>query len=269
MSNVIAAACRSKVSSDKVGAKSLIAAPLLHESRLVGLLIVHQCEGAREWRPSDVQLVTAIADQLAIAITHAHLFAQVRHQAITDGLTNLYNHVYFKNRLKEELKLADRKGTSCSLVMIDLDKLKYINDNFGHPIGDAAIRQVSSILKTILRSGDTAARYGGEEFGVILPETSLLEAALIADRICTQIRNSHVPGLGRITASLGAATYPKQAMSAEELVEKLTARCTNRSIAVAIRQTFTNRKKAKLTCQASNTASDSNLQTLWTLSSSI
>lgn len=205
---------------DKVGAKSLIAAPLLHESRLVGLLIVHQCEGAREWRPSDVQLVTAIADQLAIAITHAHLFAQVRHQAITDGLTNLYNHVYFKNRLKEELKLADRKGTSCSLVMIDLDKLKYINDNFGHPIGDAAIRQVSSILKTILRSGDTAARYGGEEFGVILPETSLLEAALIADRICTQIRNSHVPGLGRITASLGAATYPKQAMSAEELVEK-------------------------------------------------
>lgn len=205
---------------DKCEAKSLIAAPLLHESRLVGLLIVHQCAEAREWRPIDVQLVTAIADQLAIAITHAHLFAQVRHQAITDGLTGLYNHVYFKNRLKEELKLADRKGTSCSLVMIDLDKLKYINDNFGHPIGDAAIRQVSSILKTILRSGDTAARYGGEEFAVILPETSLLEAALIADRLCTQIRNSHVPGLGRITASLGAATYPKQAMSPEELVDK-------------------------------------------------
>ncbi|MBX9671155.1 MAG: diguanylate cyclase [Candidatus Obscuribacterales bacterium] len=204
----------------KVGSRSLIAAPLLHESRLVGLLIVHQCSDEREWRTIDIQLVTAIADQLAIAITHAHLFAQVRHQAITDGLTGLYNHVYFKNRLKEELKLADRKGTSCSLVMIDLDKLKFINDNFGHPVGDAAIRQVSSILKTVLRSGDTAARYGGEEFAVILPETSLLEAALIADRLCTQIRNCHVPGLGRITASLGAATYPKQALSPEELVEK-------------------------------------------------
>ncbi len=203
-----------------VGSRSLIAAPLLHESRLVGLLIVHQCNGEREWRSIDIQLVTAIADQLAIAITHAHLFAQVRHQAITDGLTSLYNHVYFKNRLKEELKLADRKGTSCSLVMIDLDKLKFINDNFGHPVGDAAIRQVATILKTILRSGDTAARYGGEEFAVILPETSLLEAALIADRLCTQIRNCHVPGLGRITASLGAATYPKQALSPEELVEK-------------------------------------------------
>ncbi len=204
----------------KVGAKSLIAAPLLHESRLVGLLIVHQCSGDREWQQMDIQLVTAIADQLAIAITHAHLFAQVRHQAITDGLTSLYNHVYFKNRLKEELKLADRKGTSCSLVMIDLDKLKMINDNYGHPVGDQAIRKIAEILKTILRSGDTAARYGGEEFAVILPETSLLEAALIADRLCTQIRNAHVPGLGRITASLGAATYPKQAISAEELVER-------------------------------------------------
>ncbi len=202
-----------------VQSKSLIAAPLLHEHRLVGLLIVHQCGKTREWKPEDVQLVTAIADQLAIAITHAHLFAQVRQQAITDGLTGLFNHVYFKNRLKEELKLADRKGTACSLIMIDLDKLKEINDNYGHPVGDAAIRMVASILKTILRSGDTAARYGGEEFAVILPETSLLEAALIANRLCTQVASSNVPGLGRITASLGAASYPKQANSWEELVE--------------------------------------------------
>ena len=202
-----------------IHSKSLIAAPLLHENRLVGLLIVHQCSRTREWKPSDVQLVTSIADQLAIAITHAHLFAQVRHQAITDGLTGLYNHVYFKNRLSEELKLADRKGTTCSLIMIDLDKLKQINDNFGHPVGDAAIRAIASILKTILRSGDTAARYGGEEFAVILPETSLLEAALIADRIRVQIRSCHVPGLGQITASLGAASYPKQANCKEELIE--------------------------------------------------
>jgi diguanylate cyclase (GGDEF)-like protein len=95
-----------------------------------------------------------------------------------------------------------------------------INDNYGHPVGDSAIRQVASILKTILRSGDTPARYGGEEFGVILPETSLFEAALIADRICSQIRNSHVPGLGRITVSIGAASFPKQAGSVAELVER-------------------------------------------------
>ena len=204
---------------DTVSSQSMIAAPLLHENRLVGLLMVHQCDSVRTWDSSEIQLVAAIADQVAIAITHAHLFAQVKHQAITDGLTGLYNHIYFKNRLCEEIRLAKRKNTSCSLLMIDLDKLKLINDKFGHPVGDAAIRQIGAILKTLLRSGDTAARYGGEEFAIILPETSLLEAALIADRLCSQIRNTPVPGLGRITTSIGVASYPKHAMEMAELIE--------------------------------------------------
>ena len=205
---------------DHCSSQSLIAAPLLNENRLVGVLIVHQCNKLRQWKPSEIQLVNAIADQVAIAITHAHLFAQVKHQAITDGLTGLYNHIYFKNRLNEELRLAQRKGTACSLLMIDLDKLKLINDKFGHPVGDAAIRQIAAILKTLLRSGDTAARYGGEEFGIILPDTSLLEAALIADRLCAQIRGTPVPGLGRITTSIGAAAYPKHASNMDDLVER-------------------------------------------------
>lgn len=203
-----------------VGSQSLIAAPLVNENQLLGVLIVHQCEKARVWSEHETKLVAAIADQLTVAIAHAQLFAQVRHQAITDGLTGLYNHVYFKNRLTEELRTAERKGMPVSLIMIDLDKLKVINDTHGHPVGDAAIRQIGAILKTLLRSGDTAARYGGEEFGIILPETSLLEAALIADRLCSQIRNTHVPGLGKITASLGTACYPKQARSSSELIEK-------------------------------------------------
>ncbi len=205
---------------DQVGGKSLIAAPLINDNQLVGVLIVHQCSETRLWRETEANLVGAVADQLSVAIAHAQLFAQVRHQAITDGLTGLYNHVYFKNRLSEELRMAERKGSSVSLIMIDLDKLKMINDTYGHPVGDAAIRQIAAILKTLLRSGDTAARYGGEEFGIILPETSLLEAALIADRLCSQIRNSQVPVLGKITASLGTASYPKQARSSSELIER-------------------------------------------------
>ncbi len=203
-----------------IGSQSLIAAPLLNENQLMGVLIVHQCSSLRQWSEHEIRLVSAIADQLAVAIAHAQLFAQVRHQAITDGLTGLYNHVYFKNRLTEELRTAERKGQPVSLIMIDLDKLKVINDTHGHPVGDSAIRQIGAILKTLLRSGDTAARYGGEEFGIILPETSLLEAALIADRLCSQIRNTHVPGLGKITASLGTACYPKQARNSSELIEK-------------------------------------------------
>ncbi len=205
---------------NQIESKSLIAAPLLSENRMIGLLLVHQCQTARIWKAREFQLVATIADQLAIAVTHAHLFAQVKHQAITDGLTGLYNQVYFKNRLAEEIRLASRKGTPCSLIMIDLDRLKQINDHFGHLIGDAAIRQVSSILKAILRSGDTAARYGGEEFSIILPETTLLEAALIADRLCTHIAQSHVAGLGRITASIGIASFPQQAKDMGDLIEK-------------------------------------------------
>ena len=200
--------------------KSLIAAPLVSGSRIVGLLVVHQCDAARTWRTGEIQLVAAVADQLAVAVTHAHLYAQVKFQAITDGLTGLYNYIHFKNRLAEELKLANRKGLPCSLLMLDLDRLKQINDTYGHPVGDAAIRHTANVLKTTLRSGDTAARYGGEEFAVILPETSLLEAALIGDRLCTQIAAANIPGLGQVTISLGAACYPRQAKDVGDLINK-------------------------------------------------
>ena len=104
--------------------------------------------------------------------------------------------------------------------MLDLDKLKQINDTYGHPVGDAAIRQVSIALKSLLRSGDTAARYGGEEFAIILPETPLSEAVLIADRLRRNINRNPVPGLGHISASIGAASFPNQASALEDLIDK-------------------------------------------------
>ncbi len=203
-----------------VGSRSLIAAPLMRDDRVLGILMVHQSSRLRDWQAGEVRLLAALADQLAVAISHAQLFEQVKHQSITDGLTSLYNHIYFKNRLAEELNRAQRKGTPCSLLMIDLDKLKQINDTYGHPVGDAAIRQVANVLKSLIRSGDTAARYGGEEFAVILPETPLSEAVLIADRLRSNIHRSPVPGLGHISASIGVAAYPYQANGLEALIEK-------------------------------------------------
>ena len=204
----------------KINSRSLIVAPLLQNERLLGILIMHQCTAEREWHAGEIRLAAAIADQLAVAISHAELFAQVKHQAITDGLTGLYNHVYFKNRLAEELRRAHRKGTPCSLLMLDLDKLKQINDTMGHPIGDAAIRQVATVLKNLLRSGDTAARYGGEEFAVILPETPLSEALLIAERLRQNINRNPVPGLGNISTSIGTSFYPVHAETPAELIDK-------------------------------------------------
>lgn len=200
------------------GTKSLIVAPLLDGTRLLGVLMVHQVTSQRRWKPAEVSLVAAIADQVSVAISHAQLFAQVKYQAITDGLTGLYNHVYLKKRLSDELRRAQRKGTPLSLLMLDLDMLKQINDSYGHPVGDAAIRQVSWTLKHLLRSGDTAARYGGEEFAVILPETPLAEAARIAERLCRQVNKHPIAGLGHISVSIGAACYPTQAATLEELV---------------------------------------------------
>ncbi len=205
---------------NKIGSRSLIAAPLLQNERLLGILIMQQCANKREWHAGEIRLAAAIADQLAVAISHAELFAQVKHQAITDGLTGLYNHVYFKNRLAEELRRAHRKEAPCSLLMLDLDKLKLINDTMGHPIGDAAIRQVAIVLKNLLRSGDTAARYGGEEFAVILPDTPLSEALLIAERLRQNINRNPVPGLGNISTSIGASFYPVHAESPAELIDK-------------------------------------------------
>ncbi|MBY0546830.1 MAG: diguanylate cyclase [Candidatus Obscuribacterales bacterium] len=204
----------------RVGTKSVMVAPLLHHDRLLGILMVHQCRALREWQSGEMRLLTAIADQLAVAISHSELFAQVKQQAITDGLTGLFNHIYFKNRLSEELNRAHRKSTPCSLLMLDLDKLKVINDTMGHPIGDAAIRQVATTLKNMLRSGDTAARYGGEEFAVILPDTPVGEALLIAERLRQNIHRSVVPGLGHISTSIGAAVFSSHASSVAELIDK-------------------------------------------------
>jgi diguanylate cyclase (GGDEF)-like protein len=200
--------------------KSLICAPLYEDNRLLGILMVHQSQYARNWKESERNLIAALADQIAITISHRQLFAQVKQQAITDGMTGLYNHIYLKNRLAQEIRRAERKDLPCSLLMIDLDLLKQINDRFGHPIGDTAIRQVAWTLKNVLRSGDTAARYGGEEFAVILPETPLAEAALIAERLCRKVNEQSIPNVGSISISIGAATFPEQAASADELVEK-------------------------------------------------
>lgn len=200
--------------------KSLVSAPLIDGDNLLGILLVHQCQAKRVWQDHEVRLVMSIADQVSVAISHARLFAQVKHQAISDGLTGLYNHVYIKNRIKEEIKRARRKGTTCSLLMVDLDKLKQINDNLGHLMGDTAIKQVARVLKNILRSGDTAARYGGEEFGIILPDTSLNEANLIAERICREVNAQNIPGLGRISVSIGASCYPQQAIDPDDLMIK-------------------------------------------------
>jgi diguanylate cyclase (GGDEF)-like protein len=193
--------------------------PLTYRGSQIGLLAVEDDTPGRNWEDEEILMVKTVSDQLAVAISHARLFRRVQMQAMTDPLTGLYNHRYFRDRLKREIELAVRDEEKVSLILLDLDHLKQINDTKGHLAGDECLRHVANVLKAAVRSTDICARYGGEEFVVILPQCDREEALGVAERIRSMIASSPVEGVGWVTASIGVATYPLGASSSEELIE--------------------------------------------------
>jgi diguanylate cyclase (GGDEF)-like protein len=136
----------------------------------------------------DVELVRVLAGQATAALTNARLYRAIQEQAITDGLTGLYNHRYFYERLAQEFARAQRYGLPLSLLMLDIDDFKAFNDAHGHPAGDVVLREVGRLLSTqIRRDVDVAARYGGEEFAVLLPNTARNGAQVVGDRIAREV----------------------------------------------------------------------------------
>jgi diguanylate cyclase (GGDEF)-like protein len=146
------------------------------------------------------------------------LFEEVEHRARTDFLTGLPNHRFFQATLTTELGRAQRHNHPLSLLIIDLDFLKEVNDRFGHPSGDMVIRTIAETIRNTCREIDFPARYGGEEFTVILPETPLAGAIQAADRIRLRIAAEEFAGIGSITASIGVSCYPVNALSKEDLI---------------------------------------------------
>ena len=130
----------------------------------------------------ELELLQILASQAAVALANAALYRTLERQAVTDGLTGLYNHRYFYERLNQEIARAQRYGLPLSLLMIDIDDFKQFNDRFGHPAGDLVLSEVGSILGTQIRAGiDIAARYGGEEFTIVLPNTARDGAQVVGD----------------------------------------------------------------------------------------
>ena len=142
--------------------------------------------------------------------------------AITDVVTLVRNHRFFQDQLKIEVERANRHGRVLSLIMIDIDHFKAVNDRFGHPAGDAILRQVASRLTEGVRTLDTVSRYGGEEFALILPDTDVEGASLVAGRLREAIASQDF-GLTTITISLGIATLPAHATTSHDLVRKADA----------------------------------------------
>lgn len=197
--------------------KSYIMVPLVSKQTHFGSLLVFS---SRETvSDSELNFLSLFAKQIELAITIADLFQAVKEQAITDGMTGLYNRRYFEEFIKKEATRAERQNQKFTVIGLDLDHLKQINDNYGHNYGDIAIKAIAEVLKNNARSIDIAARLGGEEFNLILPGVDSAGGCIAAERIRKAIAAVELEKIGHITASLGVATYLEHSDDIEELME--------------------------------------------------
>ncbi len=204
---------------DRLSMPGTLEVPISYRNTVIGVLVIEDDRNSRNWEDEELLMVKTVSDQLSVAISHARLFRQVQTQAMTDALTGLFNHGYFQERLDRETKLADRNNDQVSLILLDLDHLKHINDTHGHRTGDAALCHVASIMKATVREVDVCARYGGEEFVVILPQCDRASAIEVAERLRQSISSRPFGIAEQVTASIGVATYPSGAKNKEELIE--------------------------------------------------
>jgi diguanylate cyclase (GGDEF)-like protein len=192
--------------------------PLMHQEQAVGFLLILSDNPSRIWADNEVLLLHTVADQLTVAVNQARLFTEMEQLALTDGLTGCYNRRWFDLQLERDLHLATRMRHSVSLVMIDLDNFKRINDQAGHETGDIALRMLATALRNELRAVDTAVRFGGDEFAVILPQATIEGGLLVAKRLRNRIEQIEVPGYEGMTASFGVATFPQHATNRDNLI---------------------------------------------------
>ena len=197
--------------------KSYILVPLMSKHTHFGSLIVFSSRESIS--DSELNFLNLFAKQIELAITIADLFQAVKEQAITDGMTGLYNRRYFEEYIKKEAERAERQNQKFTVIGLDLDHLKQINDTYGHNYGDIAIKAIAQVLKNNARSIDIAARMGGEEFNLLLPGVDSAGGCIAAERIRKAIAAVELEKIGHITASLGVATYLEHSEDIEDLLE--------------------------------------------------
>ncbi|MBI3994883.1 MAG: diguanylate cyclase, partial [Nitrospirae bacterium] len=206
--------------------KSFISIPLKLDSRTIGVLNISDKITGEVFSEEDLQLLISIGAYASVAIERSRFYQkteELKRISITDSLTGLLNRRYFQERISEEIERSRRHHLPLSLIMIDVDDFKAINDGLGHLVGDEVLKILARCFRNCIRTIDVAARYGGEEFTVILPQTAKADAQTIADRICTEVYRLDLPFARAdqkllLSVSLGLATYPEDAESLEDLV---------------------------------------------------
>ncbi|MCJ7746601.1 MAG: diguanylate cyclase, partial [Desulfobacterales bacterium] len=171
-----------QVMDPRASLKSFFALPLAGEGEIIGCISLNS-DQPNAFDAQDLQFFSVIGYQMTAALKHFERFSSIKDMAIYDTLTNVHNRRYFDERIGAETKKSFSSGTPLSLVMVDIDYFKKVNDTYGHTEGDKVLCKIASLLKNSVRKDDTVARYGGEEFVLILPGAKLEVTSMIAERI--------------------------------------------------------------------------------------
>src|SRR5258706_74796 len=210
----------------KYRTKSFISYPITMRGRKIGVLNVTDKSGGRVFDEVDLSMLEIIGPQIAVALERAEWqerATQFQLMSITDPLTGLLNRRYLEERLTEELNRSKRYSYPMSCLMIDIDDFKSYNDRNGHQAGDVALKITAHALKAALRSADVACRYGVEELCILLPQTSLSEAGVIAERMRQRVAEREYPfgksqPQGNVTVSIGISTLGKYIDTGDKVI---------------------------------------------------
>jgi diguanylate cyclase (GGDEF)-like protein len=198
--------------------EAMITIPLIARGSIKGALNIYRLGEHASFGDDDFELAKRFGDAAALALDNAQIRVRLEHQAQTDPLTGLYNHRAFHERLRQALANASRSHESVTVLMLDIDDFKRVNDVYGHGSGDEILRSLADTLKDAVRVSDVVYRLGGEEFAIVINSRAPQSAERLAHRLVERVESAEFDPAGRITISVGLARGPEHAMNPRELV---------------------------------------------------